>query len=180
MLQILAKKKQALILIVVMSLLIVIGEYIGDFDNFILSGSGYKLINYSDDHIFLVREKDNKRVIEEQIVDFERNGDNLLVLRMVAESMDCYDDGVPTIITHYSDVKEYWIINLVAQTEKGPFDEQVFNETLVKLGISDVALDVPKSYRQNTDVFNKSCGQDRAIGVEQSKQNNRGPNNRGQ
>ena len=116
-----------------------------------LSNSDFRIENYDDDHIYIRQKSTSQVVIEEHVVDSLVHDDSLYVLRMVAESPDCYDDrGVPTIITHYSDIKEYWIINLKTNGIEGPFNEEEFQARTDGLNIS---LSVPKRYYPNTKAF---------------------------
>ena len=70
-------------------------------------------VSEDTDHLYVYDKSKNLIIIDQLVVDYEIKGDELFVLRMVSDSIDCYDiNNVPTIITHYSEKKEYWIINL--------------------------------------------------------------------
>jgi len=118
--------------------------------------SKIKFVDVDKDHQYFVNDKENAVIIPEQVVDVVEKKSFLFVLRMVAESIDCYNEsGIPTIITHYSEAKEYWIINLNNDRVDGPFDEDAFKHQLEKVGFLDVNLKVPQNYRANTEYFNK-------------------------
>ena len=119
--------------------------------------SNIKFVDADKDHQYFVNEIEHTVIIPDQVVDVVEEKGFLLVLRMVAESIDCYNkSGIPTIITHYSAAKEYWIINLNSDQVDGPFDEDAFKHQLEKAGLLDINLKVPQYYRANTEYFNKS------------------------
>ena len=128
----------------------------------IVSCEQYKLMNSNlsvsedTDHLYVYDKSKNLIIIDQLVVDYEIKGDELFVLRMVSDSIDCYDiNNVPTIITHYSEKKEYWIINLGKDEIDGPFDENTFKLKLKSKGLSDINLKVPTNYRANTEYFIK-------------------------
>ncbi len=123
--------------------------------------SNIKLIDNDKDHKYFVNSNTNLVVIPDQVVDFDRQGEFVFVLRMVSESIDCFDeDGIPTIITHYSNKKEYWLINQINDEVEGPLEANDFYKKINKKGINEVKLEVPKTYKSNTERFileKKSC-----------------------
>lgn len=143
-------------LIIVISILILIGEIAGDWDNFLLRGTGYKFVTDKNDHVFIVDSRKMVPVVEQQVVDYKFVKNQLFVLRMVAQSADCYDlEGMPTIITRYSDIKEYWILDLKSKQRLGPYPEQEFKKILKKLDRESVDLTVPSGYKNNIEEFSK-------------------------
>ncbi|MBQ5939583.1 MULTISPECIES: DUF3997 domain-containing protein [unclassified Massilia] len=121
-------------------------------------GGGYFINKTDEDHVYISKKENGKSfvVIEEQVVDWGRFDGYIAVLRKVAISPDCYDDkGRRTIITHYSDESQFWIINLKDSVEAGPFSESEYREELKKLGVRYVNLDVPKDYVSNSEQFEK-------------------------
>lgn len=120
------------------------------------ANSNIKFVDVDKDHQYFVNEIKNTVIIPDQVVDVVEEKGFLLVLRMVAKSIDCYNkSGIPTIITHYSEAKEYWIINLNSEQVDGPFDEDAFKHQLEKAGLLDINLKVPQNYRANTEYFNE-------------------------
>ncbi|WP_167346336.1 DUF3997 domain-containing protein [Pseudoalteromonas arabiensis] len=120
------------------------------------ANSNIKFVDADKDHQYFVNKIKNTVIIPDQVVDVVEEKGFLLVLRMVAESIDCYNkSGIPTIITHYSESKEYWIINLNSDQVDGPFDEDAFKHQLEKASLLDINLKVPQNYRANTEYFNK-------------------------
>ncbi len=149
--------KNILILIFGICALAAAGQYIGNWDNFILRGTGYQLFTPDSDHVWVIRERDGSAVTGEQIVDFEVRGDYVFFLRMVSNSVDCYDEsGVPTLITHYGDDEEYWVVSNSQGSEFGPMSRMEFFNWLKMHQVADVDLRVPKSYRSNTAAFESS------------------------
>ena len=115
-------------------------------------GGNYYLTDVDDEHAYI--SNGNRVVVDQFVVDFHRNGDFLFVLRKIANSIDCYDDhNIPTIITHWSDESEYWVINVATETEIGPLREQDYLQLLAqrKLGLSK--LSTPNDYRSNTAAY---------------------------
>jgi len=108
------------------------------------------------DHRYIFNKSNNVIVIDQMVVDYEIKGESLFVLRMIAESIDCYDEkGIPTIMTHYSDVEEYWHINLKNDEIEGPFNKTSFIDVVKRIGLSDVELEMPNTYASNSEYFEK-------------------------
>ena len=121
-----------------------------------LNQSNFSL-NGDYDHRYLFNKSNNAIVIDTLVLDYEITGDSLFVLRMISESIDCYDEeGIPTIMTHYSDVEEYWYINLENDEVDGPFNKASFIDVVKRIGLSDVELEVPNTYASNSEYFEKS------------------------
>jgi hypothetical protein len=122
-------------------------------------GGRYYLENRDDSHVYIYKRtasKHNTVVVDQQVVDYEVVRGYLLVLRKVAESPDCYDKkGVPTIITHYSDNDEYWIINVNTEKEIGPLDGRDYFQAGQKLGLPRLKLRAPSTFTPNTEQFRK-------------------------
>lgn len=73
---------------------------------------------------------------------------------MVARSVDCYDaNGKATLITHYTDQEEFWIIDTRMKKETGPLTRASFNAALRKIGVADGAFAGEIDYRSNTASF---------------------------
>lgn len=118
-----------------------------------LSQSNFSISN-DRDHAYIFNKLNNSITVEQQVVDYKVVDDNLFILRMVAESIDCYDaERVPAIITHYSNVEEYWHINLSNDSKKGPFTKPLFISYLKELGDYDINLKISNSYVINTEYF---------------------------
>lgn len=129
-------------------------QYVGDWDNFLLSGSGYKLNNSDYSHVYLTRVESSDFIIDEQVVDFKIKKGYLMVLRMIATSIDCYDEkNQPTILTHNSNQKEFWIIDTENKIEMGPFNEAEFFKKTNELNLPLIKLNIPKKYRSNNEAF---------------------------
>lgn len=138
----------------IIGLFVAVGEYIGDWNNFWLRGSGYKLFRPESEHVWVIREGDGTALTGEHVVGYDIKGDYIIFLRMIAESLDCYDErGTPTIITHYSNEKEYWIVNRKRLEEIGPMTEGEFMGWLKLHKIANVSLVASNGYRTNTDSF---------------------------
>jgi hypothetical protein len=123
-----------------------------------LPGGHYYLVDNDDSHVYLVkREKTSEvdtLVVDQQIVDYRITNGYLLVLRKVAKDYDCYDEkNVPTIITHYSNEDEYWVIDLQKEKEIGPLKEQMYVKTVKELKLPTVKLNAPKDFYPNSDFF---------------------------
>lgn len=143
-----------------MALLVLAGCQTGDSK---MLGGPYYLSAGDPQHVYIWKEMgiQNEVVIEQQVVDFEVLKGYLLVRRKVAKSVDCYDrNNVPTIVTHYTDEDEYWVIDLNEETETGPLKEQSYLGLLKNIGLPPVDLTVPSTYIPNTEIFNnwvKDC-----------------------
>lgn len=125
-----------------------IGSYYVFRENFVLWNTGYYLVDDDPDHIFLAA--DSRAIVGQQVVDLDVRGDYIVVLRMVADSKECYDDkGGPIIVTSYSDNKEYWIIDWKRKSTIGPLTEGAFVRRLQIIGIRGVKLKVPRSYHSH-------------------------------
>lgn len=124
-------------------------------------GSGYVLNDSDSDHIYITRTVGNQTKIEidQQIGDWKKIGRYVFVLRMVATSPDCYGKGGDiSIITHYSDSEEFWIIDLEAGSSAGPLSKNDYAIKLRQLGLSGPTLLRPSHYRPNTEQFQKMFG----------------------
>jgi hypothetical protein len=121
-----------------------------------LGGNYY--LNRDSSHAYIWKKsKDHATIaVEQQIVALKTEKDYVLILRKIAESADCYDkQNVPTIITHYSNEDEYWVIDLKKEREIGPLKEQAYFEALRKLGLPPVKLTAPSNFAPNTEAFEK-------------------------
>ena len=128
-------------------------------DSVSLGGKYY--IDRTDFHRVSVLKKtpsgESIAIIGEHVVDWERLENYSVLLRKVAYSPDCYDkNGAPTIVTHYTDKSEFWVINIRSEIEYGPFDVEQYKLKLTQLGIPFVKLQEPSSYKSNTDYFNEA------------------------
>lgn len=142
----------SIFLILLIGLVVVL---VGDWDNFLLRGTGYRLVSNDRDHVYLVDAKGGLAV-GQQVVDIDADKNYIFILRMVSESMDCYDSqGVPTIITHYSEEKEFWIIDSEKARVVGPFSDRQFEEMLGRLDIDSVSLQIPNSYKSNSKIYSE-------------------------
>lgn len=116
-------------------------------------GGGY-FLSVGDSHhqyVYAKQEGRNRLVIDEQIVGHRVIGALVLVHRMVARSVDCYAaNGKATIITHYSDQGEFWIIDTRMKKETGPLTHASFNTELRRLGVMDGSIVDRTDYRSNT------------------------------
>lgn len=124
-------------------------------------GGRYYLNDSDAAHVYIVKKSDEKKeydtvVVDQQVVDIKVVHGYLLALRKVADSVGCYDDtDTPTIITHYSDKDEYWIIDLKNENEIGPLSEQSYFEMQKQLGLPAVKLRVPSDFVSNSEAFKK-------------------------
>jgi hypothetical protein len=106
---------------------------------------------------------DGTVVVDQQVVDVDTSIPNyILVLRKVAMSADCKTDrGQPTIVTHYTDESQYFIIDKLRREEFGPMDASAFKAQLKERHIPDVRLTVPAAYHSNSEAFSGySCRSD--------------------
>ena len=126
-------------------------------DSVSLGGNYY--VNRSDsDRIYILKETPSgpKAIVGEHVVNWKRLKNYTVILRKVAYSPDCYDKyGVPTIVTHYSEKSEFWIINVRGEIEYGPFDIAQYKIKLTQLNIPFVTLKEPSDYKANTAYFNE-------------------------
>lgn len=122
-------------------------------------GSGYSLNNGDDDHVYIAKHSGgvDRIIIEQQVVDWTTlNGRWVFILRMVANSVECYDDkNSATLITHYSSQREYWVIDLANSTELGPLTERGFESESRRLTFGAAHLEVPSYYHDNTSAFDE-------------------------
>ena len=121
-------------------------------------GGNYYLTDGDDAHVYLSKKSNGKSsiVIDQQIVDFKVVGNHVLVRRKVAKSFDCYDkNNVPSIITHYTDQDEYWVIDVTKEKETGPLKEEAYLQLLKELGVSPVKPTVRYYFMPNSDAFKK-------------------------
>lgn len=119
-------------------------------------GGGYFLSVWDShhQHVYAKQGGRNRLVIDQQIVGYRVIGTHALLHRMVARSVDCYAaNGKATIITHYSDQEEFWIIDTRMKKETGPLTRASFNTALRKLGVPDAAFVGEIDYRSNTQSF---------------------------
>ena len=126
-------------------------------DQYKLSTSNFS-INMDSGHTYIFDKSKNLIVIDQLVVDNEIKGEDLFVLRMVSESIDCYNShNIPTIITHYSSVEEYWHIGLNSESITGPFDKTSFHNylNLNDIDTNDLNLTMPSTYNSNTNYFEK-------------------------
>lgn len=119
-----------------------------------LRSSGYYVERSDPDHVYVVRKSELKVVVDDQVVDYRINGNYLLVLRMVAINRDCLTSaGVITMLTNYTNAKEYWIVDLRKEVEIGPLTEAEYGGATERLGLKNIELVVPDRYRSNTAAF---------------------------
>ncbi len=121
-------------------------------------GGNYYLSDRDDSHVYLSKKSSGQFsiVVDQQIVDFKIVKNYLLVRRKVAESFDCYDKkNVASIITHYSNEDEYWVIDLEKDKETGPLKEESYFRLLKDLELPLVKLRVPSSFIPNSEAFKK-------------------------
>ncbi|MEN8251468.1 MAG: hypothetical protein ABFS32_21260 [Bacteroidota bacterium] len=123
-------------------------------------GNDYYLSDSDRNHIYIYKKMDDKEgfniVVEQHVLDFQVIRGYLLVLRGVASSLDCYDqNNIPTIITHYSDKREYWVINMKVGNIKGPLDKPNYLHIKNELGFGNVELKSKYHIQSNTKSFNK-------------------------
>jgi hypothetical protein len=121
-------------------------------------GANYYLIDGDDAHVYLTKKSDGKSsvVIDQQIVDVKVVNDYVFVRRKVAESFDCYDkNNIPSIITHYTEQDEYWVIDLNKGKETGPLKEEAYFQMLRDLGLPLTKLKVRYYFVPNSDAFKK-------------------------
>lgn len=129
-------------------------------------GGSYFLKKDDLDHVYVLKKKKGEAMvaIDQQIVDWRRVANYVVVLRKVAISPDCYDEsGRPTIITHYSSTDEFWIIDLYHDIEFGPLSDKDYATKLAQLNLPYTKLAVPGSYRENTQEFQKNMSKCRYI-----------------
>ena len=101
-------------------------------------------------------------VVDDSVVAHQRIGRHLLVRRKVARSVDCYDaKGVPKILTRFSNVDEYWVIDVKDEKERGPLNEDSFVAALRELGLTSrsVKLDPQRPYMPNDVAFDAEVQQ---------------------
>jgi hypothetical protein len=118
----------------------------------------YYLSDTDHSHVYILKKSRDQLsiVIDQQIVDFKIVENQLLVRRKVAESFDCYDKkNVASIITHYSNEDEYWVIDLKKDKETGPLKEESYFRLLKDLELPPVKLTVPSSFAPNSEAFKK-------------------------
>lgn len=127
-------------------------------DSVSLGGKYY--LNRSDwDRVYILKETPEglQAIIGGHVVDWKRLDNYSVLLRKVATSPDCYDkNGIPTIVTHYTDKSEFWILNVSSGIEYGPFNIEQYKLKLTQLGLPFVTLQVPSSYKANTAYYNES------------------------
>lgn len=119
-------------------------------------GGSYYLVDIDSNHRSIQRRSDQEAVtvIDQQVVGHRKQGNYILVHRMVAISYECVDDeGVRTIITHRTDEEEYWILDVEGVKELGPFGKNELAEAAQRLKIE--SMDIPRkiSYKENTSGF---------------------------
>lgn len=123
-----------------------------------LLGGNYYLSDSDDSHVYILKKSGDQFsiIVNQQIVDFKVVKNYVLVLRKVAESFDCYNEkNVPTIITHYSNEDEYWVIDLQRDKEMGPLKEEAYFHLLKKLELPLMKLSVPSAFVPNSEAFKK-------------------------
>src|SRR5205814_4119969 len=89
-------------------------------------------------------------VIDQMVVDQKTVGRYAFVLQKVAISYECKShNGKPVIATKYTNDDAFWIIDLIAEKEMGPFDTHTFSER-AKSMIGEVpTLASPRNYFEN-------------------------------
>jgi hypothetical protein len=120
---------------------------------------GKELVLSKDDpsHVYLYRKGQfrNTIVVDQQVVDvLEQNG-VVLVLRKVAESLDCEEKEGKSIITHYSSKSEYWVLETSGNRVFGPLGKSGFDELLQKRGVVLKRPLQEGTYKPNTAEFER-------------------------
>lgn len=120
------------------------------------------MLNDSDrSHVYLTKVRDGRSqiIVDQQIVEWKRAGEYILVLRKVASSPDCLlKNGQVAIITHYTSDEEYWMINPRSDEIIGPLSKGVFEVRKKMLGFGDVELITPITYHDNSKEFQNIAG----------------------
>ena len=117
---------------------------------------GYFLSVWDTHHqyVYAKQEGRSRIVIDQQVVGHRVIGALVLVHRMVARSVDCYDaNGKATIMTHYSNQEEFWIIDTRMRKETGPLTRASFNMELRRRGVMEGSFGDVTDYRSNTSSF---------------------------
>ena len=144
----------------VFSVLVIIGNWIGDFNNLRASYTGYKFVpNSYADQVGLVDIESGHLIINQHIVDYDITNDFLMILRMVSESFECIDGNLSkTIITHYSNKREYYLINFKENFLYGPYSHDRFFIEAQKHRLGSPSLSVPSNYYANSNSFKERVG----------------------
>jgi hypothetical protein len=127
-------------------------------NNFHDLGNGYRLQDSDLDHVYITRVDKGtaKIVVDQQVVDWQRSGDYILVLRKVAFSPHCgLANGRTNILTHNTSIDQYWILNAKSDEVIGPIDKSEFNVKKKKFSLDEVDLAAPGNYRDNTQEFQR-------------------------
>jgi hypothetical protein len=115
-------------------------------------GGGYSYTYGGRGHAWI--SKDKRVLVDDYVVGYKSIQGYVVVRRKISRSVDCYDQhGVPTIITHYTDNDEFWIINVTAGVELGPLDEVQYGSTLRNLEMPYVSIPVPSHFHPDTQSF---------------------------
>ncbi|MCG7537937.1 hypothetical protein [Pseudoalteromonas sp. OOF1S-7] len=89
---------------------IFIGEYIGDWNQFKIRGTGLKLSGKNSEHQYIVDEKTGELIVDQHVVDVYSESGFVIVLRIKAITYECGENRV--VLTHYQSGLEIAVINV--------------------------------------------------------------------
>lgn len=94
-------------------LLLVIGSYIGNWNQFKLRNTGLKLKGLNSEHQYIVDATTGNILVEQHVIDIEKERNFVFALRVKALSYECEKTVENKLIfTHYENNLEVAIINL--------------------------------------------------------------------
>lgn len=137
-----------------------------------LGTSNYFLEDRDRSHIYIVHVKDGHAVVavDQMVVDHRVEGKYLFVLQKVATSFECRtESGKSVIATIYTNRDAYWLIDLDAGKEQGPFDSQTYFRRLKDIGRDAPMLRTPQDYATNEGTLPANGASCTAIGQKSTK-----------
>lgn len=121
-----------------------------------LGASNYFLEDKDRSHIYITKTTQDRSVvaIDQMVVDHKIDGHLLFVLQKMASSYDCQSkNGKTVIVTIYTNRDAYWIIDMKANLEFGPFDRQAYLGKAKLLGFAAPDLSAPSEYFTNDNIL---------------------------
>ena len=108
----------------------------------------------TDVHRYLVDDRHNRIVVEEQVLDAAARDGHVFVLRQVAQSYDCtVADGQKSIYTEYTPELQYWVFDVATDASSGPLDRRAYLDYLKTHGQPDLELDSGDYYVQPNSLY---------------------------
>ncbi len=127
-----------------------------------LGGSDYFLEDQDQSHVYITKMMPDLRVIvvDQMVVDYKIVGHYLFVLQKVALVYDCHTDaGKSVLTTIYTNRNAYWVIDMTARMEFGPFTRSAYLEKSNSIGVVGPNLNESSNYFTNNESLKtlKAC-----------------------